>query len=102
MKKGIILCSGGYSSSIIANRMNELGKGIFIFEEGGYGFDQSVEDFANKYDIIILAPHLSMYFDEIEDDLEDKATKVIQIQSSEYVAQNVHKLYERILKLMEL
>ncbi|ALD66532.1 PTS sugar transporter subunit IIB [Spiroplasma cantharicola] len=100
--KGLILCSGGYSSSIISKRLNELGEEYNLkFDEGGFGKDNILE-LANKYDLILFAPHLSMHFDDFEDALEDKKVPLIQIQSKEYASSNVEILFERILRILGL
>ncbi|AHI53014.1 PTS sugar transporter subunit IIB [Spiroplasma culicicola] len=100
--KGLILCSGGYSSSIISNRLNELGEEYNLkFEEGGYGND-NISALGDKYDLILFAPHLSMYFDEYEDVLLEKNVPLIQIESREYVSSNVEILFNRILEVLSL
>ncbi|WP_342268723.1 hypothetical protein [Spiroplasma endosymbiont of Aspidapion aeneum] len=100
--KGILFCAGGYSSSILAQRLNELGKDFNIhISECGLG-SKPMEVVANEYDIVLFAPHLSTYYDDYEELFEEKGVPFLQIIAKEYVAVNAESLFEKMKVALKL
>ncbi|WP_157775903.1 PTS sugar transporter subunit IIB [Mesoplasma florum] len=100
--KGLLFCSGGYSSSILSARLTELGQEYNLsFDEAGLG-SVDMNNIADKYDVVLFAPHLSAYYEDYEDLFEEKGKPFIQVESREYVAINAEILFEKIKKALSL
>ncbi len=78
MKKGILLCSGGMSTTIIMNKLNEINDmGITFTASGITGTNW--ESLIDENDIILVSPQIRFQFEEIKKVCEEKGKFVFAI-----------------------
>lgn len=87
MKKVLIICAGGMSSSLLAQKtmdsLQEDGYDILVEATGTYSGQNKIKD--SDYDIFFISPQTKMYFSKMEE-LGKKAGKpVVQIPPQAYV-----------------
>ena len=103
MKKGLLLCSGGFSTSIIQNKLNEISKEYNItWEADGVMSSSHWKDNITDFSIILISPQIRFKFEEIKKVALDNKVKILQIQPTEYTAIAAPKLFERIKEELEI
>ncbi len=78
MKKGILLCSGGFSTTIIMNKLNEINDMGIVFSASGITGTEW-EGLIDDKDIILVSPQIRFQFNEIKEVCEKKGKFVFAI-----------------------
>ena len=83
--KVLVLCAGAGTSALLANALTE-GSGPagipIIANSGAYG---SHYDIMDQYDVIVLAPQVRTYFDDIKADTDRLSIKLIGTKGKQYI-----------------
>ena len=85
MKKGLLICSGGFSTTIIAKGLNEINDEGMIFD--AIGLTGSATDWqvdAKKYNILLLSPQIKFKHDEIKNFAEENNISYVVIPRELY------------------
>lgn len=90
-----LFCNGGFSTSLVANKMKKayIEKGIEDNEVEAYDFAM-VDEVGESVDIIILGPQISWAYDQVKEQFPSK--KVILLTIQEFGAMDGNKVIERI------
>lgn len=96
MKKGLLLCSGGMSTTMIAKALNEQTD----MEWNAMGMLTGTEwqDNLSNYSIILVSPQIKFQFDNIKAKAEEHDIKVMQIEPQDYIVIKVPNLVKKIEK----
>ncbi|WP_442896330.1 PTS lactose transporter subunit IIBC [Enterococcus sp. BWB1-3] len=84
-KKVLVLCAGAGTSTMLAKALEEGAKetGIAISAQAGaYG---SHYDIMKNFDLIVLAPQINSYLEDIKKDADKLGVKVIATKGVEYI-----------------
>ncbi|HEY0222841.1 MAG TPA: PTS lactose transporter subunit IIBC [Lactovum miscens] len=84
-KKVLVLCAGAGTSAMLANALEEGAKetGVNIqAQAGAYG---SHYDIMKNFDLIVLAPQVNSYLEDIQKDAEKLGVKVVATKGVEYI-----------------
>lgn len=84
-KKVLVLCAGAGTSAMLANALEEGAEetGIDITAQAGaYG---SHYDIMKNFDLIILAPQVNSYLEDIQKDADKLGVKVVATKGAEYI-----------------
>lgn len=93
--KGILLCSGGMSTTIIKNKLNEINDlGIEFTASGIQG--NNWEDTALSNDIVLVSPQIRFQLDEVKKVCEPKGIFVFSIPPLMYSPVKAKDLWEAI------
>lgn len=87
MKKALIICAGGMSSSLIAKKTTELlkDKGIDVFVEA-CGTGEGRERIKKQmYDLYLISPQTKMYFKQLEEEAKATDQAIVQIPPQAYI-----------------
>lgn len=95
MKKVVLVCNGGMSTSIMANRINEAGKGEYTVE--AYG-EQEYIDHIKDADCVLLGPQIRYLITDIKKVVGDNVP-VEAIEPRIYGTMNAEKVIEQINNL---
>lgn len=77
-KKGILLCSGGFSTTVIMQKLNAINDlGIVFTAEGVTG--NTWEDSIDGNEIVLVSPQIRFIFDDIKKECDKKGIFVFQI-----------------------
>lgn len=83
--KVLVLCAGAGTSALLANALTE-GSGPagipIIANSGAYG---SHYDIMDQYDVIVLAPQVRTYYDDIKADTDRLGIKLIGTKGKQYI-----------------
>ncbi|MEG0293786.1 PTS cellobiose transporter subunit IIB [Enterococcus sp.] len=87
MKKALIICAGGMSSSVIAKKTTEYfeKKGIEITLEATSAAQGSNEIAKDKYDLYLVSPQTKMYFGNLEKAAIKQNKPIVNIPPQAYV-----------------
>ena len=81
----LVLCAGAGTSAMLANALKkgaaETGKHINA-AAGSYG---SHYDIMNNYDVIVLAPQVNSYYEDIKTDTDKLGIKLIATKGAQYI-----------------
>ncbi|AYW45893.1 PTS cellobiose transporter subunit IIB [Tetragenococcus koreensis] len=87
MKKALIICAGGMSSSVIAKRTTELfteqGKEIELDATSATQGATTIEK--DKYDLYLVSPQTKMYFDNLKKAADKVNKPIVNIPPQAYV-----------------
>lgn len=84
-KNVLVLCAGAGTSAMLANALTEGAKetGIKIkAQAGAYG---SHYDIMKNFDLIVLAPQVNSYLEDIQKDADKLGVKVVATKGAEYI-----------------
>lgn len=84
-KKVLVLCAGAGTSAMLANALEAGAKetGINIqAQAGAYG---SHYDIMKNFDLVILAPQVNAYLDDIKKDADKLGVKVVATKGAQYI-----------------
>ncbi len=96
MRKIILLCAGGMSTSILMTKMNNYAKQInYECTVKAYAKDRAA-DVAADADIIMIGPQIGYAMEEIQSNLPDK--KIILMNMSDYGFQRADVFIEQVKK----
>ncbi|AXK51530.1 PTS sugar transporter subunit IIB [Spiroplasma alleghenense] len=97
MKKGLLTCSGGFSTTMMAQALDNITipEGIkwdaLGISAGGFSSDTFAD-----YEIVLVSPQIRFRFNEIKKICDSKNIKCMQIDPKLYVATQAKQLYEEI------
>ncbi len=95
MKKAILLCSGGMSTTIIMNKLNEINDLGFNFTASGIQ-GTTWEDTALKNEIVLVSPQIRFQLEEVKKVCEPKGIMVFAIPPLMYTPVKAKELWEKI------
>lgn len=102
-KRVLVLCAGGGTSGLLANALSKGAeeKGISIITAAGsYGAHL---DIIKDYDLVILAPQVANYYEDLKKDTERLGIKSVACQGKQYIelTRNPQKALEFVFSIME-
>lgn len=106
MKKALIICAGGMSSSMIAMKTEELlrkqGYDIHMEARGTQGGKKEIED--KTFDLYLISPQTKMYFKMLKDTADKNGMQIAQIPPQAYipVPVGIEKMAELVKKELSL
>lgn len=83
--KVLVLCAGAGTSAMLANALEEGAKETgahVIAKAGAYG---SHYDIMPNFDMVVLAPQVNSYYDDIKEDTDRLGIKLIATKGAEYI-----------------
>ena len=87
MKKALIVCAGGMSSSLVAKKATALfqtqGTAIEVAATPVYAGQKAIED--DQFDLYLVSPQTRMYFDNLAKFAHRMAKHIINIPPQAYV-----------------
>ena len=87
MKKALIICAAGMSSSMVAKLATDLlksqGKDILVEARGVSEGEGLIKDKA--YDLYLVSPQTRMYFNQLQNTANLNGMKIVQIPPQAYV-----------------
>ena len=95
MKKVILVCNGGMSTSIMANRINELGGGNY--EVTAYG-EQEYLEHLDGVDCVLIGPQIRYLLPNIKK-IVGESVPVESIEPKTYGTMNAAKVIEQVDRL---
>lgn len=99
MKKIVLLCSAGMSTSMLVKKMREAAEDeAFECEINAYSLSDAEKE-GSSADIVMLGPQVRFQEKKIQTLLPDK--KVTSIDMTDYGTMNGKKVLETAIKLME-
>lgn len=102
MKKAIIICNAGMSSSFMAKKTTEylksIGEDIEITATSAIDGEGKIEK--KEYDLYLISPQVRMHFDRFEKMTKEKGLKIAQITFDAYapVKSGIEKLGKIVLE----
>ncbi|MFQ6793323.1 PTS lactose transporter subunit IIBC [Thomasclavelia sp.] len=102
-KKILVLCAGGGTSGLLANALAKGAKekGIpLVTAAGSYGAHM---DIMKDYDLIVLAPQVASYYEDLKKDTDRLGIKCIACQGKQYISltRDPEGALEFVFKVME-
>jgi PTS system cellobiose-specific IIB component len=97
MKKIILVCNGGMSTSILANSMNKISNGEYTVE--AYG-EQEYPEHLEDAVCVLVAPQIHYLLPEIKKSI-GKDIPIDSIDPRTYGTMNAQKVYEQVKKLTQ-
>ncbi len=100
MKKAILLCSGGMSTTIIMNKLNEVNDmGITFTASGITGTNW--QGLIDENDIILVSPQIRFQFNEIKEVCDAKGKFVMAIPPLMYSPIRAPQLWAQVKEGLE-
>lgn len=101
-KKILVLCAGGGTSGLLANALAKGAKeeGIpLVTTAGSYGAHL---DIMGDYDLVILAPQVASYYEDLKKDADRMGVKCIACEGKQYIdlTRNPKGALEFVFKIM--
>ncbi|MGO3838759.1 MAG: PTS lactose transporter subunit IIBC [Vagococcus sp.] len=101
-KRVLVLCAGAGTSAMLANALEEGAKATgnnISAKAGAYG---SHYDIMKNFDLIVLAPQVNSYLEDITKDAEKLDVKVVATKGAEYISltRNPEKAVKFILDIL--
>ena len=101
-KKILVLCAGGGTSGLLANALAKGAKeeGIpLVTAAGSYGAHL---DIMGDYDLVILAPQVASYYEDLKKDADRMGVKCIACEGKQYIdlTRNPKGALEFVFKIM--
>lgn len=102
-KKILVLCAGGGTSGLLANALAKGAKekGIpLVTAAGSYG---AHTDIMKDYDLVILAPQVASYYQDLKKDTDRLGIKSVACQGKQYIelTRNPEKALAFVFKVLE-
>lgn len=102
MKKGLLLCSGGMSTTMIAKELNKLFDGEMKWDAKGVAGSSEYQDTLDKYDFIFISPQIKFMFDEVKKHADEKSIPIAQIQPTQYIVIKAPELEAIVRKTLKM
>lgn len=99
MKKILLLCSAGMSTSIIVKKMQEAAKNKNIEVEIESVSSASFYDYIDTYDIFLLGPQIKYQKEEFQKKAKEKNKPLDVINFMDYGSMNGEKILDFALNL---
>lgn len=101
MKKALIICAGGMSSSMIAKKTTDLlqskGKEIELDATSATQGSKMIEK--DQFDLYLVSPQTKMYFDNLKKSADKTGKPIINIPPQAYIP--IPMSTEKMAKLVE-
>jgi len=97
MKQGLIICSGGISTTMIARKLNEFSEPEIHFEARGVMTDTSWLDYLDDYSLILISPQIKHMFNKIAEDVDNRV-KMLQIPSEKFNTNLISEFWKEVKK----
>lgn len=101
MKKALIICAGGMSSSMIAKKATDLlkskGKEIELDATSAAQGAKIIEK--DQFDLYLVSPQTKMYFDSLKKSADKTGKPIINIPPQAYIP--IPMSTEKMVKLVE-
>ncbi len=102
MKKGLLICSGGFSTTIIAKALNEVNDMNMTFEAVGLtGSSIDWQDSAKDFDVILLSPQIKFQHDKIKEFTEEAGIPTVVIARELYNPGKASILWSKVKDVVE-
>ena len=98
MKKGLLLCSGGMSTTMIAKKLNSLMDGEMKWTAKGVAGSSEYQDTLDEYDFVFVSPQIRFMYDEICESASEHNIPCEQIAPQNYIVTNADKLVDIVKK----
>ena len=97
MRNIVLVCNGGMSTSILANRIKELGgDGVEVNAYGEQEYSQHLKD----ADVVLIGPQIRYLIDDIRKRIGENVP-VASIEPRVYGAMNAQKVLEMVDELLK-
>ncbi|NQX83663.1 MAG: hypothetical protein HRS57_00540 [Mycoplasmataceae bacterium] len=97
MKKGLLLCSGGMSTTMIASALNE--QSDMEWDAMGVMTTSDWMDNISLYSVVLISPQIRFQFDKIKETTDEHGLKIMQIEPKDYIVTRVPQIIEKIKNL---
>ena len=101
MKKILLVCCAGMSTSLLVSKMEAAAKAKGIECRIQAVGEAHVKEYIDDTDILLLGPQVRFLLSKFKKDLEDKNTPVEVMNTVHYGTMNGEKVLERALELIE-
>ena len=82
----LVLCAGGGTSGLLANALNEGAEESGVKLRAAAGSYGSHHDILPKYDVVVLAPQVASFYEDIKQDTDRIGNQLIKTAGKEYIA----------------
>ncbi|HGK0457568.1 TPA: PTS lactose transporter subunit IIBC [Streptococcus pneumoniae] len=98
--KILVLCAGAGTSAMLANALTEGASSLNLPLSSSAGAYGSHYEIMKYYDMVILAPQVKTYYNDIKKDTEKLAIKLIATEGAEYInlTRNPEKAVQFVLE----
>ncbi|MBW5053038.1 PTS lactose transporter subunit IIBC [Streptococcus pneumoniae] len=98
--KILVLCAGAGTSAMLANALTEGASSLNLPLSSSAGAYGSHYEIMKYYDMVILAPQVKTYYNDIKKDTEKLGTKLIATEGAEYInlTRNPEKAVQFVLE----
>ena len=98
----LVLCAGAGTSAMLANALEEGAKEYNVPISSSAGAYGSHYEIMKDYDMIILAPQVGSYYDDIKQDAERLGVKLVATKGAEYISltRNPKKAIDFVTNIM--
>lgn len=101
MKKILLCCSSGMSTSLLVNKMRKVAEEHKLpVEINAVGLDR-YESELNNYDVVLLGPQVKFKFDEFRPIAEKNGKKIAVIDTKDYGAMDGKRVLSQAIKLIK-
>lgn len=95
-----LVCSGGFSSSMLVTKMKEAAQKKGLDVEIRAMAETAFEKYEGQTDVLLLGPQISFLLDEFQTTYGSKGMKVEVIDSTDYGMMNGENVLERVFQLV--
>lgn len=81
----LVLCAGGGTSGLLANALNEGAEEMGAKVRAAAGSYGSHHDILPKYDVVVLAPQVATYYEDLKQDTDRIGNQLIKTAGKEYI-----------------
>ncbi|HGZ7251737.1 TPA: lactose/cellobiose PTS transporter subunit IIB, partial [Streptococcus pneumoniae] len=98
--KILVLCAGAGTSAMLANALTEGASSLNLPLSSSAGAYGSHYEIMKYYDMVILAPQVKTYYNDIKKDTEKLGIKLIATEGAEYInlTRNPEKAVQFVLE----
>ena len=99
MKRIVLICAGGMSTSVLMRKMKDAAEKFDIEVEIVAISESRFREFENKTDILILGPQIGFMLDDYKGKYGDKISRIFVVDSVDYGMMNGEKVLKQALGL---
>lgn len=102
MKKGLLICSGGFSTTIIAKGLNETNDMGMEFEAIGLtGSATDWQETAKTFEVILLSPQIKFQHKKIKEFTDEVGIPTVVIPRELYNPGKAHLLWKKVKEALK-
>ncbi|MFR5267046.1 PTS sugar transporter subunit IIB [Clostridium sp.] len=101
MKKILLVCSAGMSTSLLVSKMKAAAKAKAIECSINTVAEAEMEEYEEDFDVLLLGPQVRFLFNKFKEKYEDKNIPVDVINTVDYGTMNGAKVLENALALIK-